>query len=1135
VGEKVRGEKVRGDANDGAGGDGRGTPDEKSITAGISDVMNNEKAGSEKPGKVLLLGSGGLRIGQAGEFDYSGSQALKAMKAEGVESILVNPNIATIQTSKDMADKLYMLPVDAPTVERIIEKERPDGILLGFGGQTALNVGVELAEKGVLERYGVKVLGTSVKVIKDTEDRERFVQRLEEIGVKTARSQACETVAQARQAADSIGYPVMVRSAYALGGLGSGVAGDTGELETIVRKALALAVGPGGPEPFEPGGFDRVPRIRAPQILVEEYLEGWKEVEYEVVRDRFDNCITVCNMENLDPMGIHTGESVVVAPSQTLSNRDYHMLREVAIKTVRHLEIIGECNIQYALDSRGDDYRVIEVNARLSRSSALASKATGYPLAAVAAHLALGRSLASLPNAVTGSTVAFFEPALDYVVVKVPRWDLERFKGVSTRIGSQMMSVGEVMAIGRTFEEALQKALRMTGTGMHGLVLNRLEFEDLEDELVRPTHRRIFAVGEAFARGMPVEEIHDLTHIDKWFLYRLENIARIRVELERAGGEGPETVRPGIENNISLLRRAKLTGFSDFQIAKATGMDMERVRKLRKMHGIVPVIKQIDTLAAEYPANTNYLYMTYSGTANDVEPRAGAVMVLGGGSYRIGSSVEFDWCCVNAVNTSRKLGYRTIMVNCNPETVSTDYDICDRLYFEELSFERVMDIYEFELPEGVIVSMGGQVANNLAPRLHRAGVSILGTSPEDIDRAEDRNKFSSLLDELEIDQPPWAEAKSVREAEKFARKVGYPVMIRPSYVLSGAAMAVVYDPSSLESYLTRATDVDPNTPVVVSRFIENAKEIEFDGVAQEGEILIYAIGEHVENAGVHSGDATVVIPPQRVYVETARRIKQASRGIAKALNITGPFNIQFIAQDNRLKVIECNLRASRTFPFASKVLRYNFIDMATRAILGEKVGRVQGSTLDLDRVGVKAAQFSFSRLKGADPTTGVAMASTGEVGCLGFDMEEALLAALRSVGLRLDKKTALVSTGPLESKAAFLPVVMKMREMGYSFFATSGTARFMRANGIDTETLRWPSEGGEPNCIEYLRNGRIGLVINIPKNNEEEELSNDYLIRREAIDNEVPLLTNLRLTERLMDALEMVDFDNLPVREWDEY
>jgi carbamoyl-phosphate synthase large subunit len=1057
------------------------------------------------PEKVLVLGSGGLQIGQAGEFDYSGSQALKALKTEGIKTVLVNPNIATVQTTAGMADRLYLLPVDVETVARVIAKERPDGLLLSFGGQTALNVGIELADRGVLAEHGVQVLGTPIEAIKDTEDRERFVRKLAEIDVATARSRACATLAEALAAAEAIGFPVMVRSAYSLGGQGSGVAREPQELESIVRRALA----------------------QAPQVLVEEYLGGWKEVEYEVVRDRFDNCITVCNMENLDPMGIHTGESIVVAPSQTLSNRDYHMLREIALRTVRHLGIVGECNIQYALDPHSPAYRVIEINARLSRSSALASKATGYPLASVAAHLALGRSLAELTNAVTASTVAFFEPALDYVVVKVPRWDLERFRGVSTRIGSEMMSVGEVMAIGRTFEEALQKALRMIGTGMHGLVLNRLTFDDLDQELAQPTHRRVFAVGEALVRGMSVEEVHALTRIDAWFLERMATIARTTRELQELA---PDHREP----DDDLLRRAKVLGFSDYQIGKAAALHMDRIRALRRERGILPCIKQIDTLAAEYPAVTNYLYMTYQGSASDVEPRAGAVMVLGGGPYRIGSSVEFDWCCVTAVATARQAGYRTIMVNCNPETVSTDYDICDRLYFEELTLERVLDIYEFELPEGVIVSMGGQVANNLAPRLDRAGVRILGTSPKDIDRAEDRNKFSSLLDELGIDQPAWIEARSILEADAFAARVGYPVMIRPSYVLSGAAMAVVFDESSMAAYLNRATEVNPATPVVVSKFIENAKEIEFDGVARAGEILLYAIGEHVENAGVHSGDATVVIPPQRLYVETTRRIKQAARRIARALAITGPFNIQFIAQDNRLKVIECNLRASRTFPFASKVLKRNFIDLATRAILGEEVGRVEGSSLDLDRVGVKAAQFSFARLKGADPTMGVAMASTGEVGCLGFELEDALLLALRSVGLRLEKKTALVSTGPPESKAAFLPVLMKLQRMGYVFFATAGTARFFRANGIDVETLRWPLESGAPNCIDYIRSGRIGLVINIPKNNEEEELSNDYLIRRAAIDHRVPLLTNLRLTERLVDALEIADFDNLPVLEWSE-
>jgi len=1060
---------------------------------------------SEQPRKVLVLGSGGLRIGQAGEFDYSGSQALKALRAEGIETVLVNPNIATVQTTEGMADRLFLLPVDAETVERVIAKERPDGLLLGFGGQTALNVGLELHANGALARHGVRVLGTPIETVRDTEDRERFVRRLAEIGVHTARSIACADPRETRAAAEAIGYPVMIRSAYALGGQGSGVARDIGELETIVARALA----------------------QSPQVLVEEYLGGWKEIEYEVVRDGAGDCVTVCNMENLDPMGIHTGESVVVAPSQTLSNREYHMLRDVSLRTIGHLGIVGECNIQFALDPRSADYRVIEVNARLSRSSALASKATGYPLAAIAARLSLGHALHSIPNSVTSSTVAFFEPALDYVVVKVPRWDLERFRGISTRIGSEMMSVGEAMAIGRTFEEALQKALRMIGTGMHGLVLNRLQFDDLAGELAQPTHRRIFAVGEAFARGMSLEEIHSLTRIDPWFLQRMAGIVETMKRLAGRCAER-EAVDP------ELLRRAKVLGFSDFQIAKAIGSSMEEVRGLRQRHGIIPVVKQIDTLAAEYPAVTNYLYLTYQGAASDVEPRAGAVMVLGGGPYRIGSSVEFDWCCVNAVQTARRAGYRTIMVNCNPETVSTDYDICDRLYFEELTLERVLDIYEFEMPEGIIVSMGGQTPNTLAPRLERAGARILGTSPSDIDRAEDRNKFSSLLDELGVEQPEWMEARSIEEAQTFAARVGYPVMIRPSYVLSGAAMAAVFDAASLEAYLRRATEVNPATPVVVSKFIENAKEVEFDGVARDGEILIYAIGEHVENAGVHSGDATVVIPPQRLYVETARRIKQTARRIAARFKITGPFNIQFIAQENRLKVIELNLRASRTFPFASKVLRHNFIDMATRAILGEEVPRVEGSSLDLDRVGVKAAQFSFARLKGADPTMGVAMASTGEVGCLAPEMEEALLLALRSTGFVMRKKTALVSTGPPETKAEFLPVVMRLQRMGYEFYATSGTARFLRQNGIEAETLRWPSEASSPNCLDYIQSGRIGLVINIPKNNEEEELSNDYRIRRAAVDHQVPLLTNLRLTERLVEALETADFEDLPVREWGE-
>ncbi len=823
-------------------------------------------------------------------------------------------------------------------------------------------------------------------------------------------------------------------------------------------------------------------------------------------------------------MGIHTGESIVVAPSQTLDDREYHMLREVAIRTVRHLGVIGECNIQYALSPDSTEYRVIEVNARLSRSSALASKATGYPLAYIAAKLSLGMSLAELPNKVTGKTVAFFEPALDYLVVKVPRWDLERFRGIDTEIGSQMKSVGEVMAIGRSFEEALQKSLRMIGTGMHGLVQNRLEFDDVKHEISHPTHRRIFAVGEGLRCGMTVDRIHDLTGIDKWFLHGLDNIVKMERRIETEG----EKISP------ITLRKAKEMGFSDFQIGKATGIDMSEVRIRRKELGILPVIKQIDTLAAEYPAETNYLYMTYNGTENDIDPRAGAVMVLGGGSYRIGSSVEFDWCCVTAVQTARDMGYRTIMVNCNPETVSTDYDICDRLYFEELTLERVLDIYEFEYPDGVIVSMGGQVSNNLALRLEKEKVRIFGTSPRDIDRAEDRNKFSSLLDDLEIDQPEWIEASSLEEASSFAEGVGYPVIIRPSYVLSGAAMAVVFNRETMGSYLTRATEVDPSNPVVVSQFLEEAKEIEFDGVARNGEILLYSIGEHVENAGVHSGDATIVIPPQRLYIETIRKIKKASRSIASALNITGPFNIQYLAKENRLKVIECNLRASRTFPFASKVLRKNFIELATKAMLGEDVEKVEGSSIDLDRVGVKAAQFSFSRLKGADPTMGVAMASTGEVGCIGKDMESALLASLRSVGLKLDMRSALISAGPIEKKGEWLPVVRYLEKMNYRLFATSGTARFMRKNGIETETLRWPNEKTQPNSLDHIREGKIGLVINIPKNNEEEELSNDYLIRRTAVDNDIPILTNLKLAERLMESLEIYDFHKIPILEWDE-
>jgi len=1053
-------------------------------------------------GKVLILGSGGLKIGQAGEFDYSGSQALKALREEGVETILVNPNIATVQTSAGMADTLYLHPVDAHTVEKIIEKEHPGGILLSFGGQTALNTGLELEASGFLKKHGVEVLGTPVESILNTEDRERFVTCLDQIDVRSARSAACSSAEQAVAAVESdIHYPVMVRSGYSLGGLGSGVAGNTEELRVLAERALRLS----------------------PQILVEEYLEGWKEIEYEVVRDRFDNCMTVCNMENLDPMGIHTGESIVVAPSQTLSNTEYHMLREIAIRTIRHLGIVGECNIQYALDPYSSDYRVIEVNARLSRSSALASKATGYPLASVAARLALGKSLAEINNTVTGCTSAFFEPALDYVVVKVPRWDLERFRGVDSRIGSQMKSVGEVMAIGRRFEEALQKALRMIGTGMNGLVLNSLEFPDIISELREPTHRRIFAVGEAFSRGMDLETIHELTLIDKWFLHRIHSIVEVSLQMSElsAGAISPE-----------MLLSAKKLGFSDRQIATATGSEWSEIRELRLSHGITPSVKQIDTMAAEYPAITNYLYMTYSGDSNDVESCAGAVMVLGGGPYRIGSSVEFDWCCVNAVETARRMGYLTIMLNCNPETVSTDYDICDRLYFEELNLERVLDVFDFELPEGVIVSMGGQIANTLAPRLNKQGVPILGTPPDSIDRAEDRHRFSTLLDGLGIDQPEWVEASTLDDAKAFAGRVGYPVMIRPSYVLSGAAMAVVWDDSSMSSYLSRATEVNPDCPVVISKFIENAKEIEFDGVAQNGEILLYAMGEHVENAGVHSGDATVVIPPQRLYVETVRRVRLIARKISMALEITGPFNIQFLAKENRLRVIECNLRASRTFPFSSKVLRRNFIDLATRAILGEEVEKIESSSLDLDHVGVKAAQFSFQRLTGADPAMGVAMASTGEVGCIGNDLEEALLAAMRSVGFTIHNRSALISTGPAERKALWIPVIHSMARMGFTIYATSGTARSLRANGIATETLRWPLEKGSPNCLDYIADGRIGLVINIPKSNQTEELSNDYLIRRAAVDSGVPLLTNLNLARRYMEALDLYDPDDLPVGSW---
>jgi carbamoyl-phosphate synthase large subunit len=1054
--------------------------------------------------KAVILGSGALKIGQAGEFDYSGSQAIKALREEGISVVLVNPNIATIQTSDSLAEKIYFLPVTPPFVEKVIAKEKPDGILLGFGGQTALNCGVELYKSGVLEKYNVKVLGTSIQAIMDCEDRKEFVAKLNEIDVKVPRSMAVTSVEEALEAAQKIGYPVMARVAYALGGLGSGISYDEETLAGRAKKAFAFTN----------------------QILIEEYLEGWKEIEYEVVRDRFDNCVTVCNMENFDPMGIHTGESIVVAPSQTLTNFEYHKLRDISIKVIRHLGIVGECNIQFALDKKSDDYRIIEVNPRLSRSSALASKATGYPLAFIAAKLALGYSLVDLQNSITKITMACFEPALDYVVVKIPRWDLIKFRRASKKIGSEMKSVGEVMAIGRTFEEALQKAIRMLQVGMYGVVGNDISFDDLKNSLQEPTDNRVFAVAEAL-KSLSIDEIHDLTQIDRWFLSKIKNIVELNREIEAKS----------LENLVEdLLRRAKQLGFSDKQIGLAVGREELEVRSLRQKYHIRPSVKQIDTLAAEYPAQTNYLYLTYSGTEDDIDfSDKKTVIVLGSGSYRIGSSVEFDWCCVNAVLTLRNLGYTTIMINYNPETVSTDYDICDRLYFDELSFETVADIYEKEEPQGLIISMGGQIPNNLAMKCHDYGIKILGSSPLCIDSAENRHKFSALLDELEIDQPEWRELTDMEEAKAFANAVGYPVLIRPSYVLSGAAMSVALNDGELESYLGKASLVCPEYPVVISKFIEHAKEIEIDAVAKDGELFVYAISEHVENAGVHSGDATMVLPPQRTYLETTRRMKKIARKIARSLNINGPFNIQFIAKDNAVKVIECNLRASRSFPFVSKIFKLNFIDLATKLIMGIDVPRIDKSCFELDYVGVKAPQFSFTRIKGADPVLSVEMASTGEVACIGDSFEEAFLKALLSVGFSFPRKNILLSTGPFESKALFLPNAKKLKDLGFDLFATRGTADFLKYNGIPSQALYWPLEKREPNTLTYIENRRLDLIINIPKSFEEVELTNDYLIRRKAIDFNIPLITNLEFAERFIEAIARMGEQDLSIRSWDEY
>ncbi len=1067
--------------------------------------------------KVLMLGSGALKIGEAGEFDYSGSQALKALREEGVATILINPNIATVQTSEGVADKIYFLPVQPYFVERVIEKERPDGILLSFGGQTALNCGVELYKSGVLDKYNVKVLGTPVQAIMDTEDRELFVEKLNEINVKTISSEACETIEQTRKAAAELGYPVIIRAAYALGGLGSGFADNEEELNRLAEKAFSFS----------------------PQVLVEKSLKGWKEIEYEVVRDRYDNCITVCNMENFDPLGIHTGESIVIAPSQTLTNSEYHKLRALSIKIIRHIGIVGECNVQYAFDPASEDYRVIEVNARLSRSSALASKATGYPLAFVAAKLGMGYGLFELKNSVTKTTSAFFEPALDYVVCKIPRWDLSKFRGVDKELGSSMKSVGEVMAIGRTFEEAIQKGLRMIGQGMHGFVENKeLKIDDIDAALREPTDKRVFVISKAMHKGYTVEQIHQLTKIDRWFLEKLKHIIDIDEQLHECNSNTLDK---------ALLRTAKVYGFTDFQIARAIGLEQEMgnmhkaamvLRSLRKNYGILPVVKQIDTLAAEYPAHTNYLYVTYAGVASDItftnDKRS--VIVLGSGAYRIGSSVEFDWCGVQALNTIRREGYRSVMINYNPETVSTDYDMCDRLYFDELTFERVLDIIEMEHPHGVVVSTGGQIPNNLALWLDAENVPILGTAASDIDHAEDRAKFSAMLTERGINQPEWSALTSMDDIDRFVERVGFPVLVRPSYVLSGAAMNVCSNEEELRKFLQLAANVSKDHPVVISKFIEHAKEIEMDAVAKNGEILAYAISEHIEFAGVHSGDATIQFPPQKIYVETVRRIKRVSREIAAALHINGPFNIQFMARDNDILVIECNLRASRSFPFVSKVLKLNLIELATRVMLGLPVEKPHKNLFDLDYVGIKASQFSFNRLQKADPVLGVDMSSTGEVGCLGDDTNQALLKAMLSVGHRIPAHTVLLSTGGAKQKAEMLEAARTLRRNGYELYATGGTSKYLSENGIENTQVYWPSdEGKEPQALTLMHERKIDMVVNIPKNLTQHELSNGYKIRRTAIDLNIPLITNSRLASAFINAFCTLKPEDIDIKAWSEY
>ncbi len=1066
--------------------------------------------------KVLLLGSGALKIGEAGEFDYSGSQALKALREEGMETVLINPNIATVQTSEGVADQIYFLPVTPYFVERVIEKERPQGILLSFGGQTALNCGVELYKSGVLEKYGVEVLGTPVQAIIDTEDRELFVQKLDEIDVKTIKSHACESIEEACKAAKELGYPVILRAAYALGGLGSGFCDNEEELVKLAEKSFAFS----------------------PQVLVEKSLKGWKEIEYEVMRDRFDNCITVCNMENFDPLGIHTGESIVIAPCQTLTKSECTKLRALAIRIIRHIGIVGECNVQFAFDTESEDYRVIEVNARLSRSSALASKATGYPLAFVAAKLGMGYGLFDLKNSITKTTTAFFEPTLDYVVCKIPRWDLGKFRGVDRELGSSMKSVGEVMAIGRNFEEIIQKGLRMIGQGMHGFVGNKeLVIDDIDAALKAPTDKRIFVIEKAFFAGYTVDQIYELTKIDKWFLEKLLHIYNINQELRE---QTIDSISP------ELLKKAKVYGFTDFQVARALGMEKQMdieeamllVRSKRKEMGIFPYVKQIDTLAAEYPAQTNYLYLTYNAVSHDIdfENDKLSIIVLGSGAYRIGSSVEFDWCGVQALNTIRKEGYRSVMINYNPETVSTDYDMCDRLYFDELTFERVMDIVDLETPRGVIVSTGGQIPNNLALKLDAQQVNILGTQAKYIDNAEDRDKFSAMLDRIGVDQPEWSALTSMEEVGAFIDRVGFPVLVRPSYVLSGAAMNVCSNQEELERFLTLAANVSKKHPVVISKFMQNTKEVEMDAVAQNGEIMAYAISEHIEFAGVHSGDATIQFPAQKLYVETVRRIKKISAQIARELCISGPFNIQFLARDNEIKVIECNLRASRSFPFVSKVLKVNLIEMATRVMLGLPVKKLEKSFFDFDYVGIKASQFSFNRLQKADPVLGVDMSSTGEVGCLGNDTNSALLNAMLSVGQRIPKKNILLSTGGAKEKATLLDTAKQLREHGYNLYATGGTSRYLTENGVENTLVYWPSEEGQqPQALDLMREHKIDMVVNIPKDLTTRELTNGYKVRRAAVDLNIPLLTNSRLAAAFVNAFCTMGMEDLPIESWSEY